>query len=160
MTTRRRMGVAAVAVSLVVLLAGCAFAPPSARTPDPALVSLAAEVAALDGVQDAAAVPSYDGSPTARRLGIRIYLDEPATGDLAAITTEALRLAWGFRGFTPVSYTVQVWNGPRQTPPYDNSKRVDLSTVLDQLDLPTSRVYKGDLIASIDDLTAEFGARE
>ncbi|QNE47950.1 hypothetical protein F1C58_14290 [Glaciihabitans sp. INWT7] len=159
MTRRHRVVSAAMAATLVVLLSGCAFAVPSTRTTDPALVALAAKVAEIDGVQDAAAVPSYDGSPTAQRLGIRIYLDEPATGDLAAITTDALRLAWGFRGFTPVSYTVQVWNGPRQSPPYDNTKRVDLTPVLDQLDLPTSRVYKGDLTASIEDLSAKFGAR-
>ena len=58
---------------------------------------------------------------------------------------------------------VQVWNGPRETPPYDNTKRVDLAPVLDQLDqldLPTPRVYKGDLTAPTDDLSAKFGTRE
>jgi hypothetical protein len=44
-------------------------------------------------------------------------------------------------------------------PPYDNSKRVDLAPLLSRLDLPTSRVFKDDLTASIDDLAAKFGAR-
>jgi hypothetical protein len=100
-TARRRIVLAALAATLVLVLAGCAFAAPSSRAPDAALVDLAAKIDAIDGVQGAAAVPSYEGSPTDRSLGIRIYLDEPADGDLAAITTEALRLAGGFRGFHP-----------------------------------------------------------
>lgn len=42
---------------------------------------------------------------------------------------------------------------------YDNSKRLDLTTVFPQLDLPGSRVYKGDLYPTISDLEAKFGAR-
>ena len=128
--------------------------------PDPALAALADSIAQIDGVQDAVAVAPYDGSPTAKSLTVRIYLDEPTTGDLAAITTEALQLAWRFTDFKPASYTAQVWNGTQQSPPYDNSKRVDLTTVFPELDLPDSRVYKGDLYPSISDLEAKFGPRE
>ena len=151
---------AALALATAALLVGCAFAPPETRTPDPALRELADSLTRIDGVQDAVAAPSYDGSPSAKRLTMRIYLDEPAFGDLAAISTQSLELGWKFDGFTPASYVLQVWNGPRQTPPYDNSKRVDLAPVLDRLDLPTSRAYKGDPTASTDDLWAKFGARE
>ena len=142
------------------LLAGCAVAPPATRTPDPALGELADSLTQIDGVQDAVAAPSYDGSPNAKRLTLRIYLDEPATGDIVTIATDSLRLGWKFDGFTPVAYSLQVWSGPRQSVPYDNSKRVDLTTALPALDLPNSRVYKGDLYPTIADLEAKFGARE
>ncbi len=113
----------------------------------------------LTGLSLAVAAPSYDGSPRAKRLTLRIYLDEPATGDLVTVRTESLKLGWKFDEFTAVSAPLRVWNGPRQIPRYDNAKRVDLAAVLDQLDLPTSRVCKGDLTASTDDLSAKFGVR-
>ena len=160
MRARRRLIGVAVIVVAAVLLAGCAFAPPATRTPDPALASLATELAAVDGVQDAVATFSYDGSPTIKRLNVRIYLREPANGDLSAITTETLRKAWNFTGFEPSAYSFQVWNGPKQLPPYDYSKRVDLTTVFPQLDLPDSRVYKSDLYVSSADLKAKFGPRK
>lgn len=114
----------------------------------------------LTGLALPVAAPSYDGSPSAKRLTLRIYLDEPATGDLVTVSTESLKFGWKVDEFTPVSSVLQVWNGRRQTPRYDNAKRVDLTPVLDQLDLPNSRVYKGDLYSTIGDLEAKFGARE
>ena len=124
------------------------------------MAELADSLVQIDDVQDALAAPGSDGSPSAKRRTLRIYLDEPATGAIVTIDTDSLRLGGKFDGFTPVAYVLQVWNGPRQTPPYDNSKRVDLAPVLDRLDLPTSRAYKGDPTASTDDLWAKFGARE
>ncbi|MBC7591912.1 MAG: hypothetical protein H7226_12845 [Salinibacterium sp.] len=59
-----------------------------------------------------------------------------------------------------MAYSLQVRSGPRQSVPYDNSKRVDLTTVLPALDLPNSRVYQGDLYPTIGDLEAKFGVRE
>lgn len=87
----------ALAVTTAALLTGCAFAPPATRSSDPALAD---SLAQIDGVQDAVAAPSSDGSPTAKRLTLRIYLDEPATADLSTITTDSSKLAWNFRGFT------------------------------------------------------------
>lgn len=78
----------------------------------------------------------------------------------ASRATAVLRLARPFTGFTPVSSIARVWNGPRQSPPYDNSKRDDLETVIPALGLPGSRVYKGDLYPTISDLEAEFGAHK
>ena len=63
------------------------------------------------------AAPSADGSPTAKRLTLRIYPDEPATGDIVTIATDSLRLGWKLDGFTPVAYSLQVWNGPPQSVP-------------------------------------------
>ena len=71
----------------------------------------------LTGLAVAVAAPSYDGSPNAKRLTLRIYLDEPATGDIVTIATDSLRLGWKFDGFTPVAYSLQVWSGPRQSVP-------------------------------------------
>ena len=56
-------------------------------------LSLADSLAKIDGVQDAVAAPSSDGSPTAKRLTLRIYLGKPVTADFSAITTDSLKLA-------------------------------------------------------------------
>ncbi|MBC7591911.1 MAG: hypothetical protein H7226_12840 [Salinibacterium sp.] len=82
---RRLLTGLALAVATAALLAGCAVAPPATRSPDPALAD---SLAKIDGVQDAVAAPSFDGSPTAKRLTLRIYLAKPATADFSAITTD------------------------------------------------------------------------
>jgi len=66
--------------------------------------------------------------------------------------TDSFKLACHTRGFIPVASSLQVWNGPRQSVPCDDSKRVDLAMVLPALDLPGSRGYKGDLYPAISNL--------
>ncbi|QNE48612.1 hypothetical protein F1C58_16255 (plasmid) [Glaciihabitans sp. INWT7] len=153
--SRRLIGLA-LAAAAAILLTGCALAPPTVRTPDPSLAALSDEIAAIDGVQDAVATTSYDGSPATKRIIARIYLDEPATADVPSVAQATLLHLWQFDGFAPSGYTVEMWSGPKQSPPYDNTKRVDLTETLPLLQIPGARAFKGDLYLSASDLEAKF----
>ena len=132
----------------------CASPPPITHSSDSALADSFVQI---DGVQEAVAAPSSDGSSTAKRPTLRIYFDEPATTDLGAITTDSLKLVWNS---PPMAYVLWVRNVLWQSLPYDNSKRVEFTTVLLALDLPNSRVYRGDLYPTIGDPDAKFGVGE
>ncbi|MHC5797718.1 hypothetical protein ACVXZ4_16335 [Lacisediminihabitans sp. FW035] len=129
-----------------------------------ALQSLRLQLVALDPViTDAVAASSFDGSPERRILNLRLFLavsaaDLPAP-ELARIVDDALECAWGFREFLAAGISVQVWLGPRQELPYDNSAKVDLAPVLAALDLPGARVFKKFLSVSARDLELHFGPR-
>ncbi|QNE47952.1 hypothetical protein F1C58_14300 [Glaciihabitans sp. INWT7] len=129
-----------------------------------ALQNLRLQLVAIDPViVDAVAASSFDGSPERRNLNLRLHLD-PSVADLPAtrlapLLGGALERAWGFREFLAAGVSVQLWLGPRQQLPYDNSAKMDLAPVLEALDIPGARVFKKMLSVSARDLERHFGPR-
>ena len=66
---------------------------------------------------------------------------------------------WESDEFIPVSSVRQVWNGSGQVSPYDNTRRLDLAPMLDQLGIEGAHVFKKFLSVRASDTEQRFGTR-